>query len=77
MQDLVAETGYSARLAAMKQGRTIIISSLQGNGPLRFSSPVGTCLPWHGTAVGKAALRALDELEVQACPPRALRRRGW
>jgi IclR family KDG regulon transcriptional repressor len=69
MQELVAETGYSAYLAAMKQGRMIIISSLEGNGPLRFSIPVGTILPLAGTAVGKAALSSLDDQEVQASVP--------
>ena len=66
MQDLVADTGYTAYLAALKQGKMIIISSLEGDGPIRFSIPVGTVLPMHGTAVGKAALSVLGEAEQQA-----------
>lgn len=65
MQDLVADTGYTAYLAALKQGKMIIISSHEGNGPIRFSIPVGTVLPLRGTAVGKAALSVLDGAEQE------------
>jgi DNA-binding IclR family transcriptional regulator len=66
MQDLVADTGYTAYLATLRKGKMVIISSLEGGGPIRFSIPVGTVLPLNGTAVGKAALSALNESEQQA-----------
>jgi DNA-binding IclR family transcriptional regulator len=66
MQDLVADTGYTSYLATLRKGKMLIIASYEGDGPIRFSIPVGTVLPLHGTAVGKAALSALDDDEREA-----------
>lgn len=65
IQELVANTGYTAYLAVLQQGKVVILSSLEGNGPIRFSIPVGTVLPVYGTAVGKAALSALGEADLE------------
>jgi IclR family acetate operon transcriptional repressor len=66
MQDLVTDTGYTSYLATLRKGKMLIIASYEGNGPIRFSIPVGTVLPIPGTAVGKAALSVLDDEEQQA-----------
>jgi DNA-binding IclR family transcriptional regulator len=66
MQDLVTDTGYTSYLATLRKGKMVIIASYEGNGPIRFSIPVGTVLPIPGTAVGKAALSVLDDEEQQA-----------
>jgi DNA-binding IclR family transcriptional regulator len=64
MQDLVRRFGFTSYLSALKDDQMLILFSVEGTGPIKYIIPVGTKLPVHSTATGKAALAQLEPDEV-------------
>lgn len=66
IQNLVADTGYTCYLALLRHDQMIIVATVEGSGPIRYSMPVGTRLAAHNTATGKAGLSRLPKPELDA-----------
>lgn len=71
MRELVANTGFTSYLSVLRDTAMVITASVEGEGRIRYSIPVGEQLPVHCTATGKAALAMLDEPAVEALLKRA------
>jgi IclR family acetate operon transcriptional repressor len=61
MRALADETGWTSRLAIHENGYPIFIDRIDGQGPIRFHTPLGLREMPHHSAAGKAILAALDE----------------
>jgi IclR family acetate operon transcriptional repressor len=66
MQSLVQRFGFTSYLSALRGKCMVILSAVEGIGPIKYSIPVGTKLPVHSTATGQAALAHLDTKAVDA-----------
>lgn len=66
MRALVADTGFTSYLSVLKQDAMVLTFSVEGNGPVRYSIPIGTRLEVHASATGKAALSTLSNAQVLA-----------
>jgi DNA-binding IclR family transcriptional regulator len=74
MEHLAQALGESVDLAVMESGRLRIIDSIQAQHVLRAVSMVGTTMPLHCTANGKALLARLSDAEISSVlPPRLTR----
>ena len=71
MKALVGRLGFTSYLSTFKDDRMLILVSVEGTGPIKYSIPVGTALPAHSTATGKAALALMDEKDAKAVLKRA------
>jgi DNA-binding IclR family transcriptional regulator len=60
MRELVDRTGFSSYLSALQHDAMVILAALEGEGPIRYTIPLGQRLPLHCTATGNAALAELD-----------------
>jgi IclR family transcriptional regulator, acetate operon repressor len=58
--------GGTVHLAMLDGDEAVYVAKVEGSKPYRMASRVGMALPLHCTAIGKAALAALPEPEVQA-----------
>ncbi len=69
-EPIVAELARASRetshLAVHERSRAVVVSKVDGSGPLMVSERVGTRRPLHCTAIGKAMLAYLPESEVLA-----------
>lgn len=61
MRSLTDETGWTSRLAIHENGYPIFIDRVDGQGSIRFHTPLGVREMPHRSAAGKAILAALDE----------------
>ena len=61
MRALADETGWTSRLAIHENGYPIFIDRIDGQGSIRFHTPLGLREMPHRSAAGKAILAALDE----------------
>ncbi len=66
MKELVERFGFTSYLSAFRDDQMLILLSVEGAGPIKYSIPVGTKLPVHSTATGKAALAQFEPDEVDA-----------
>ena len=55
------KTGQTVLLCAERGGSLIVISKTRESGPVRFAVTVGSELPFHMTAAGKAILAAMPD----------------
>ncbi|WP_329351948.1 IclR family transcriptional regulator [Streptomyces sp. NBC_01261] len=74
MEHLAQTLGETVDLAVMEPGRLRIIDSIEGQHLLRAVSVVGTTIPLHCTANGKALLAKLSDAEVARVLPARLTR---
>lgn len=65
LKRLAQETGLTTHLGIMDQGEVIYIEKIEGRGPIKISSAVGRRMDVHCTALGKAMLAQLPEVELQ------------
>jgi len=66
MRALADETGWTSRLAVHESGYPIFIDRIDGQGSVRFHTPLGLREMPHRSAAGKAILAALDEHLVRS-----------
>jgi IclR family acetate operon transcriptional repressor len=64
--ELARESRETSHLAVHERGRAVVISKVDGSGPLVVSERVGTRRPLHCTAIGKALLAYLPEPDALA-----------
>jgi DNA-binding IclR family transcriptional regulator len=68
---LVSQHGFTAYLTVLQNDRMVILASVEAEGRLKYSIPLGAKLPVHSTATGQAALSTLESDEVDAIVRRA------
>ncbi len=61
MRALAEETGWTSRLAIHEKGYPVFIDRIDGQGSIRFHTPLGLREMPHRSAAGKAILASLDE----------------
>jgi DNA-binding IclR family transcriptional regulator len=66
LEELVRESGLTAHLAVMRDGQSIYIDRVAGDGLVQVSSYVGMRWPAHSSAVGKALLAFLPAAELDS-----------
>jgi DNA-binding IclR family transcriptional regulator len=66
MKSLVQRFGFTSYLSTLRGPSMIILSAVEGVGPIKYTIPVGTKLPVHSTATGQTALAQLDSAAVDA-----------
>jgi DNA-binding IclR family transcriptional regulator len=71
LERLAADHGFTAYLTVLQNDRMVILASVEAEGRLKFSIPIGAKLPVHSTATGQAALSTLEIDEVEAIVRRA------
>lgn len=71
LERLVAQHGFTAYLTVLQNDRMVILASVEAEGRLKYSIPLGAKLPVHSTATGQAALSTLATEEVEAIVQRA------
>jgi len=60
---LAGETGETVELSVLSHGSAVVVAQIHGIHALRVTSTVGSSLPLHATAIGKAMLAALPDKE--------------
>ena len=63
LAELARETGETSHLAILERGEVIVISKIDGSGPVRLTDRVGYPRPAHCTAIGKVLLAHLPDAE--------------
>jgi DNA-binding IclR family transcriptional regulator len=71
LESLVAQHGFTAYLTVLQNDRMVILASVEAEGRLKYSIPLGAKLPVHSTATGQAALATLEVAEIEAIAHRA------
>lgn len=66
---LSSETGETVDFSILSHGKAVVVDQISGIHPLQAVSAIGTSLPLHGSASGKALLAALSEKELEALRP--------
>jgi IclR family acetate operon transcriptional repressor len=66
LRALAEETGWTSRLAIHEHGYPVFIDRVDGQGSIRFHTPLGLREMPHRSAAGKAILAALDEELVRS-----------
>lgn len=66
LKSLVDRFGFTSYLSSLRGDHMLILVSVEGIGPIKYTIPVGTKLPVHNTATGQAALARLQPSEVAA-----------
>ncbi len=64
MQEFVRETGDAVSLAALQDGRVVLLDKAQGPDAPRLFLHIGRQAPLHSTALGKALAAGLPDREV-------------
>lgn len=64
MRSLAEDTGFTTYLSVRRVDRMVVMASVDGRGPLRFSIPLGTTIPVHSTSSGQAALSVMEDAEI-------------
>lgn len=65
MKELAAETGHSCWMSVLVGTNITIIDSIHGGYPIRLMVEIGSQLPGHASAAGKALLSCLDDEKVR------------
>jgi DNA-binding IclR family transcriptional regulator len=71
LERLVGQHGFTAYLTVLQNDRMVILASMEAEGLLKYSIPLGAKLPVHSTATGQAALSTLETSEVETIVRRA------
>lgn len=66
MKELATETGHSCWMSVLSGADISIVDGVHGGYPIRLVVEVGSQLPAHATAAGKALLARLDDERVSA-----------
>ncbi|MGW0517972.1 IclR family transcriptional regulator [Crossiella sp. NPDC003009] len=61
---LQGETGCAVHFAMLLGAELVYVDKVEGDKPYRMASRVGMSLPLHSSAIGKAVLAALPEVEL-------------
>jgi DNA-binding IclR family transcriptional regulator len=64
LEQLAAESGFTAHTAVMREGESMYVDRVPGTGLMQFSSYVGMRWPLHASGVGKALLAFLPKDEL-------------
>ena len=73
MADLVKKTNEAAYVAVLRRGAAVVIDVLEADRTVRVASPLGTSLPLHASAAGKALLAFDSEDEIRGLVPESLK----
>jgi DNA-binding IclR family transcriptional regulator len=77
MAPLVQETSHTGWLGVLSGAEVVVLRTLHGGFPVRFGVELGSRLPAHAAAMGKALLARLDDAEVRRrCGARLKARTG-
>nr|WP_320132436.1 IclR family transcriptional regulator [uncultured Holophaga sp.] len=63
---LAGETGETVELCILSHGKAVVVAQIHGVHTLRVTSAVGSSLPLHATAIGKAMLASMPAAELEA-----------
>jgi IclR family acetate operon transcriptional repressor len=63
---LMEESGETANLALLHEGRAVMVYQVECREMMRMIVRIGTAVPMHASGVGKAMLAAMGEEEVKA-----------
>lgn len=66
LTELTRETGETSHLAVFERGDVVVISKIEGTGPVQIVERVGYPRPAHCTAIGKVLLAALPPPDLEA-----------
>ena len=66
LRTLQESTGCTVHLAVLFGDELVYVDKIEANKPYRMASRLGTSLPAHGTAIGKAVLASLPAAELEA-----------
>ncbi|MBP1626145.1 MAG: Transcriptional regulator, IclR family [Holophagaceae bacterium] len=69
LMELAQRTNETINLAVLAHGKAVIVDQIPGTFPIKFIGTLGTSLPLHATASGKALLAALPEDELAHLRP--------
>lgn len=72
MAELANTTGETVHLFVLEGPNTRIVDGVEGSHSVRVAASIGSLLPAHATAGGKAQLAALPDRELRALFPRGL-----
>jgi IclR family acetate operon transcriptional repressor len=61
LRKLMHETGETANLGSMQNGRVLFLSQIETHETIRAFFPPGTLSPMHSSGIGKALLAQMDE----------------
>jgi DNA-binding IclR family transcriptional regulator len=64
IQQLVSELGETVDVSILSHGKAVVVDQIPGTHPLLAVSQIGSSLPLHATASGKALLATLSEEEL-------------
>ncbi|WP_052664512.1 IclR family transcriptional regulator [Nitriliruptor alkaliphilus] len=71
LQELSDRTGHAVHFAVRTGDEAVYVDKIEGNRAYQMRSRVGLAIPLHCTAIGKALLAALPEVEARAVLTRA------
>lgn len=66
MKELATETGHSCWMSVLSGTDIMVVDGIHGGYPIRLVVEVGSQLPAHATAAGKALLARLDDARIRA-----------
>lgn len=66
LHELAAETGWATNLAVLAEGGALVVEEVFGGQARARPRMIGSCLPLHATAVGKALLSGFEDAEIDA-----------
>ncbi len=66
LRQLMEDTGETANLATLEDGRIVFVSQVETRNPVRAFFRAGSRSPMHASGIGKAILAALPEREIAA-----------
>ncbi|WP_005035013.1 IclR family transcriptional regulator [Holophaga foetida] len=69
VMQLSKKTHENVDLSVLAHGKAVIVDQIPGSHPLKFVGTLGTSLPLHATASGKALLASLPGKELEALRP--------
>lgn len=65
LEDLVAETGETAQVGIVVNGKVVFIDRVRGRNIISANTEIGQTLPLHSTAIGKAYLAYIQPEDVK------------
>jgi IclR family transcriptional regulator, acetate operon repressor len=66
MHRLMEQSGETANLAVLDQGRAVFLAQVESHEMMRMIVELGSRTPLHASGVGKALLAAMSDAEVEA-----------
>ncbi|MEK1932969.1 MAG: IclR family transcriptional regulator, partial [Pararhizobium sp.] len=64
MRAITEKLGFTTYLSILRSDKMLVLLSVEGKGPLRYTVPVGEVLPLTSTSAGQAALSVFDDAEI-------------